>query len=313
MGNVSEAVNDLESMVDFIRWAVSRFSAAELFYGHGTDNAVDEGVALVRQALHLPQNIPESLYASRLTQSERELVVALIERRVNERLPLPYLTHQSWFMGMEFYVDERVLIPRSPIAELIEVGFEPWVAPDRVGRILDLCTGSACIAIACATAFPDAEVDAADISADALEVAKKNVKKHRMAEQVRLVESNLFAGLQGCSYDIIVSNPPYVDAQDMATLPKEFHHEPELALAAGDDGLDLVLQMLAEAAEHLNPEGIMVVEVGNSAPAVDQLLPDLPVMWLEFERGGHGVFLITREQLLDHQQQIVAQWEARKN
>ena len=295
-----QAVKELVTLRDFIRWGMSRFNEADIYYGHGTDNALDEAAYLVLHTLHLPPQIGEPYMDTRLTESERRRVVDILLRRVEERLPAPYLTHEAWYGGMPFYVDERVLIPRSPVIELIEAHFEPWVQPDQVGNVLDLCTGSGCIAIACAAAFPDAHVDAADISRDALAVAKINVDRYDMQEQVRLVESDLFRMLKGQRYDIIVSNPPYVDAQDMASLPEEFRHEPAMALEAGPDGLDLVLKMLYEAMYHLEQNGILVVEVGNSREALEELLPEVPFLWLEFERGGEGVFLLTAEHVREH-------------
>ncbi len=293
-------LDQLRTIRDFIRLGVSLFNREELHFGHGTDNALDEAVWLVLHALHLPPDFPADYFDTRLTDPEKREVMALLRRRVEERLPVPYLINSAWFAGLEFYVDERVLIPRSPVAELVEQGFSPWIEPGRVGRILDLCTGGGCIAIACAVAFPQAAVDASELSAEALEVAAINVERHHLREQLELIHSDLFERLQGRRYDIIVSNPPYVDAGEMAALPPEFRHEPRMALAAGGDGLDIVRRILAGAAEHLNPGGILVVEVGNSEQALVEAFPELPFVWLEFERGGEGVFLLTREQLQAH-------------
>jgi len=291
---------------DYIRWGTSLFSQAKLFYGHGTNNALDEAAFLVLHALHLAPDFPDTYLDTRLVDSEKTAVVELLQKRVETRQPAPYLTHESWFMGIPFYVDERVLIPRSPIAELIEHSFEPWIDPGSVARILDMCTGSGCIAIACAETFPMAEVDAAELSEDALAVARINVDRFLLADQVRLVQSDLFENLQGERYDVIVSNPPYVDAEDMASLPDEFVHEPELALAAGIDGLDIVRRMLAEASEHLNPGGIIIIEVGNSALALELTYPEVNFTWLEFERGGDGIFLLDYDQIMTHHELFLA-------
>ena len=289
--------NELYTLRDYLRWAISRFNQAGLFYGHGTLSATDEAFALILPSLHLPHDLSPHLYDARLTKTERDHLALLIERRIKERIPVPYLTHEAWFAGLSFYVDERVLIPRSPLAELIENQFTPWVIPDTVHHILDLCTGSGCIAIACAEFFPNAQIDASDISKEALNVAKTNVLRYELENQVHLHESNLFHALPPKHYDIIISNPPYVDATEMAALPQEFQHEPILGLAAGLKGLDYVEHILKEALHYLTPQGILVVEVGNSETALIKKYPNIPFTWLAFERGGGGVFLLTREQL----------------
>ncbi|MBY7958178.1 50S ribosomal protein L3 N(5)-glutamine methyltransferase [Vibrio fluvialis] len=295
---VDEAVSELHTLQDMIRWTVSRFNAANLFYGHGTDNAWDEAVQLILPTLYLPIDVPPHVLNSRLTSSERLRVVERVIKRIKDRTPVAYLTNKAWFCGLEFFVDERVLVPRSPIGELIQAQFEPWLMNEPT-RIMDLCTGSGCIAIACAHAFPDAEVDAIDISADALQVAEQNIQDHGLEQQVFPIRSDLFRDLPKEQYDIIVTNPPYVDQEDMNSLPDEFKHEPELGLAAGTDGLKLVRRILANAPHYLTEKGILVCEVGNSMIHLMDQYPHIPFTWLEFENGGHGVFLLTREQLVE--------------
>ena len=290
----------LTTIRDFIRWGASRMNEAGLFFGHGTDNALDEAAALVLYALHLPPDLQEIYLQAALTPSEKDRVHALLQKRIDKRMPAAYLTRQAWFMGLPFYVDERVLVPRSPLAELIEVQFQPWLSnPERATRILDLCTGSGCIGIACAYMFPEAEVDLTDISSDALAVSQRNIDEYGMGERVRGIKSDLFAGLSGHSYDIIISNPPYVSEQEFKDLAAEYHQEPQLGLVAGDDGLDVVRRILRQARDFLNPEGLLIVEVGNSQYALSEAFPDLPFTWLSFERGGDGVFLLYAEQLME--------------
>ncbi len=293
---------DLFTILDFVRWAASRFSTAELEFGHGTDNAIDEANHLVVRALNLPHQIPEQFYHARLTGSEKRSLVELVDKRIHERIPLPYLLHEAWFGGMQFYVDHRVLIPRSPIAELIENEFRPWSPGENIENILDLCTGSGCIAIACATAFPDAQVDAADISTDALDVAQINIDRYQLADQVSLYASDLFDNIpQDKQYDIIVSNPPYVDASEMSLLAPEFQHEPQLGLAAGEDGLDIVRRIFKEAGRRLTDHGILVIEVGASQYALVDSFPAVPFTWVDFQRGGEGVLILNASQLQEYQ------------
>ncbi|WP_226052746.1 50S ribosomal protein L3 N(5)-glutamine methyltransferase [Dickeya chrysanthemi] len=294
---VDEAVNDLHTIQDMLRWAVSRFNAANVYYGHGTDNPWDEALQLVLPTLFLPIDIPEDMYLARLTSSERHRIVERVIRRVNERVPVAYLTNKAWFCGLEFYVDERVLVPRSPIGELINQQFAS-ILPHPPRHILDLCTGSGCIAIACAQALPEAEVDAVDISADALAVTEQNIQQHGMEYNVTPIRSDLFRDLPAIQYDLIVTNPPYVDEDDMADLPQEYRFEPELGLAAGSDGLKLVRRILACAPDYLAEEGVLICEVGNSMVHLMEQYPDIPFTWLEFDNGGDGVFMLTRSQLL---------------
>lgn len=290
----------LRTLRDYIRWAVSQFHGAQLFFGHGTDNAWDEARQLVLGALHLPWEMSDSYLDCRLEEDECVRLQELLHKRIEERVPTAYLLGEAWFCGLPFIVDERVLIPRSPIAELIEQRFRPWL-PEEPARILDLCTGSGCIGIACAYEFPQAEVVLADLSFDALEVANCNIEQHGLEERVYTVQSDGFDGLPQQRFDLIVSNPPYVDADDFAQMPEEYHHEPAMGLACGDDGLDLVRRMLAEAADHLTERGVLVVEVGNSQVHVEALYHEVDFTWLEFTKGGHGVFLLAAQQCREHQ------------
>ncbi len=293
----AQTIQTLATVRDYIRWGASRFAEAKLFHGHGTVTALDDAAALVLHSLHLPYNLSESYFSAQLTVDERHKVVDLINHRINTRVPSAYLMHEAIFAGLPFYVDERVLVPRSPIAELIREQFSPWVEPDQIHHILDLCTGSACIAIACAYAFPGAQIDAVDLSAEALEVAKINVAKHEVEEQLTLHQSDLFAALPAKKYDLIVSNPPYVAIAEWKQLPAEFHAEPEMGFTGGESGLDLVIKILIEAAEYISEQGILIVEVGSSAQTLQMQFPEVPFYWLNFEHGGDGVFLLTAEQV----------------
>jgi len=294
---VDEAVGELHTIQDMLRWTVSRLNAANVYYGHGTDNAWDEAVQLVLPSVFLPLDIPEDMHTARLTSSERHRIVERVIRRVNERVPVAYLTNKAWFCGMEFYVDERVLVPRSPIGELINNRFS-GIVRDKPQHILDMCTGSGCIAIACAYAFPETEVDAVDISGDALAVAERNIDTHGIEHWVTPIRSDLFRELPPLQYDLIVTNPPYVDEEDMSDLPQEYRHEPVLGLASGRDGLKLTRRILACAPDYLTDDGVLICEVGNSMVHLMEQYPDIPFTWLEFENGGDGVFMLTKQQLI---------------
>lgn len=292
-----QLVEPFQTITDFLRFGLSRANAAQLHYGHGSDNAWDDILALVLGSLNLPLDMNPALLEARLCDDEKQFLGNQLYKRIEQRVPTPYLTHQAYFFGLTFYVDERVLIPRSPLGELISQQFSPWVDASSVTNVLDLCTGSGCLAIACSYAFPDALVDAADISEQALAVATLNRANHGLSQQLNLIHSDCFKGIPEKRYDIIVSNPPYVGQAEMQTLPKEYLHEPELALEADDNGLALVAVILQNAKHYLKDDGILVVEVGNSEQALIDAYPDIPFTWLEFEHGGEGVFLLTSGQL----------------
>ena len=291
-----DAVEELRTIVDLVRWGAARLEGAGVVFGHGTDNAVDEALALVLHVAGLRPGAPESLFASRLTVAERRRAVDLIARRIRERMPAPYLTGRAWFAGLELACDARALVPRSPMAEWIERGFEPWLEPDSVEWVLEIGTGGGAIAIACAMAFPNATIDAIDISDAALDLARENCIAHAVDDRVRLFESDLYAGVIG-RYDLVVSNPPYVDTETMTSLDPEFLHEPRIALESGADGLDCVRRILAGASHHLRSGGVLVCEVGASQHALQQTFPAVAFTWLDLSRGGEGVFLLEGAQL----------------
>ena len=294
MRSQDPALSELSTIRDFIRLGVSRFRHAGLFYGHGTDNAWDESVQLVLHAAGLPWDVNPQALEARLLQTEKQQLLALFERRIEERIPAPYLIGEAWFCGMPFNVDARVLVPRSPIAQWIQQGFTPWLEAVEVERVLDLCTGSGCIGIACAVLYEGAEVDLLDISEDALAVCRSNIERHRLTDRVHALQSDLFGAIEPQQqYQLIVSNPPYVDQADFTSMPAEFSHEPELGLVSGGDGLDICFRILAQAGDYLSDEGLLVVEVGNSEAALRQQLPDLELIWADLPEGGNGVFMIT--------------------
>jgi len=293
--------DDTESLItlrDWLRFAVSRFNESKLFFGHGSDNAFDEAVYLILHTLHLPLDRLDPFLDASLTHAEAEQVKTVIERRVRERIPAAYLTHEAWLAGSRFYVDERVIVPRSFIAELLPEQLSPWIdAPETVQSALDLCTGSGCLAILAALAFPDARIDAVDLSRDALDVAARNVADYGLQDRVELIESDLFKALSGRSYDLIISNPPYVNAESVAALPAEYQAEPALALGSGIDGLDATRLILAQAKSHLNPGGLLVVEIGHNRDVLEAAYPALPFTWLETESGDQFVFMLRQEDL----------------
>ncbi|MGN6236806.1 50S ribosomal protein L3 N(5)-glutamine methyltransferase [Dyella sp.] len=303
---------ELSTIIDFIRYGASRFSAAGLTFGHSHDNPIDEATHLVLAALHLPPDLPPAYGTGKLVADECERVLALIERRVSERIPVAYLVGETWFAGLKFKSDRRALVPRSPIAELIESGFAPWLDHRHVERALDVCTGSGCIGIAMAEYNPDWQVDIVDISPEALSLARENIVFQHVEDRVEAIESDLFAGVQGRRYDLIVSNPPYVTDDEYAAMPGEYLHEPKLGLTSGEDGLDLCLRMLDEAADYLTEDGLLIVEVGESERALVKLLPQVPFVWIEFKVGAMGVFALERRDLVEHAKAIRAAAQARR-
>jgi len=302
---------ELLTIIDFIRWGASRFNQAGLTFGHGNDSAIDEATQLVLHALHLPPDTPPVYGQARLSTEERGDVLALFRRRIDERRPVAYLTGEGWFAGLSFSVDERVLVPRSPIAELILAGFEPWLGGREIQRVLDLCTGSGCIGIAIAVHHPYWQVDLADINDAALDLARHNASEHNVADRVQVRKSDLFGELASESYDLIVSNPPYVPADEVAALPPEYQFEPALGLESGVDGLDLPLRILAAAPEHLREHGLLICEVGDSEAALSTLLPQVPFAWVEFKVGQMGVFVLERRDLLAHRDVVLGALAAR--
>jgi ribosomal protein L3 glutamine methyltransferase len=302
---------ELATIIDFIRYGASRFGAAGLTFGHGHDNALDEATQLVLHVLHLPHDTGPAYGQARLVEEEKQAILALFQRRIQERIPACYLTGEAWFAGLSFKSDPRALVPRSPIAELIESSFQPWLGDREVHRVLDLCTGSGCIGIATAHYHQDWQVDCVDLSDDALALAAENVARLEV-HNVRLLKSDLFAALGGEAYDLIVSNPPYVTHAETDALPAEYSHEPELGLRAGDDGLDLVLEILRDAPAHLSADGLLVCEVGEAEHALVRLLPELPFAWVEFKVGQMGIFVISRDELLACHEKIEALARARR-
>ncbi len=290
---------DLQTLRDWLRFTVSAFTENKLSFGHGSASAYDEAAYLILHTLHLPLDTLEPFLDARLTSSEKKALSELLQKRVEKKIPAAYLTHEAWLGALRFYVDERVIVPRSFIAELLHENLFPWVEdPESVGNVLDMCTGSACLAILAAHVFPNASVDAVDLSTDALAVAERNINDYELKNRVHRIESNLFAKLSGKKYDVIISNPPYVDAASVAALPAEYMHEPKLALGSGKDGLDATREILKQAAAHLNPGGILIVEIGHNRDVLEAAYPELPFNWLTVTAGDEFVFLLHREDLV---------------
>lgn len=292
--------HQLHTLRDYLRWTLSEMQRHHVYFGHGHVDAWNEALQLVFNAADLPWDSSLELLDGRLIDEEKVRLESFVYQRCLERRPLPYITGEAWFMGLPFNVDERVLIPRSPTAQLIETGFQPWLGDVDVERVLDLCTGSGCIGIACAAVFDQAEVDLVDLSTEALDVAQTNIELHKLSDRVRTVQSDLFNNLEGEVYDLIITNPPYVDQDDLDSMPAEYQHEPELALGSGPDGLDITRRILREAGRHLSEQGLLVCEVGNSEVHLMQAYPELPLIWVELEEGGNGVFVIDAPSLRAH-------------
>jgi ribosomal protein L3 glutamine methyltransferase len=297
--NPLEAAHQLHTIRDWLRYAVSRFEEGGIFFGHGTQNSYDEAVWLIMAALHLPHDTLQNFFDAVITEAERRKLAQLIERRVTERVPTAYLVREAWLGDFKFYVDERVIVPRSFIAELLREQLAPWVEnPEEVTAVADICTGSGCLAILAAHAFPNAEVDAVDISDNALAVAQRNVVDYGLDNHVIPIKSDMLTALAGRQYDIILSNPPYVDAPSMEALPQEYRQEPGLALASGEDGLEHTHTLIEQAARHLHPGGLLIVEIGHNRDVLEAAYPHLPFTWLEVSGGDEYVFMLTREQLI---------------
>jgi ribosomal protein L3 glutamine methyltransferase len=290
---------ELVTVGDCVRWAQTCFEQAGLHYGHGTDNAWDEALHLIFGTLQLQWDSDPSVLDCKLTDAEKAAAIRNVQRRVDERIPVPYLTGRAWFAGLEFKIDRRAIIPRSPIAELIENDFAPWYPGAGLNRVLDLCCGSGCIGLAIAAWLPQTQVDLADIDEQALTLARENATLLGLAERVELVQSDLFSQLRGHQYDLIVTNPPYVDVQDLASMPAEYAHEPPRALGSGNDGLSAIRQILVAAVHYLSPDGLLVAEVGNSWQSLEAALPEVPFTWIDLEHGGHGVFVLTAQELAE--------------
>lgn len=299
MNSALTAMQSLTTIRDWIRYTVSQFEQSDIFFGHGTDNSYDEAVWLIMSALHLPHDTLENFLDAKLTEPERKHLHHLVEQRITKRVPTAYLVREAWLRGFKFYVDERVIVPRSFIAELLDDGFQPWIEfPEMVESVSDICTGSGCLGILLANTFPNAEVDVIDISPDAIAVANINIANYGLQNQVHAIQSDMFSALAGKTYDVIISNPPYVDAPSMAELPAEYRNEPQLALGSGTAGLDHTHTLLREAAKHLNDDGILVVEIGHNREALLDAYPELPFTWLEVASGNQFVFLLTKAELL---------------